>query len=80
MEELLQTLKAESPASWGEGEAWGIELVIMSDKSICRRFYYQAKVSRKGINALLPSLCFHTVRHAIVCHIIRGTVDCDSQW
>jgi len=36
MEELLQTLKAESPASWGEGEAWGIELVIMSDKSIYR--------------------------------------------
>ena len=29
-----KSLKAESPASWGEGEAWGIELVIMSDKVI----------------------------------------------
>ena len=30
-------------------------------------------------NCRLAILRFHAVRHAIVCHIIRGTVDCDSQ-
>ena len=61
---------------------------ITSDNFNYRRFYYQAKVSRKdniGSFAILCKAQYQTslelipVRHAIVCHIIRGTVNCDYQ-
>ena len=53
---------------------------ITSDNATSGTFSLSVQSDKVGNITDLPSLGIFQVRHAIVCHIIRGTVDCYSQW